>query len=147
MTPPRPDGERLNALRLRIKVLLVEDDQSVETFDALLAHCRVVEGRNRDAERLADEVAVLVRRGVLDSRSPAADALLDFRDPPSSPRADRLSELEAVQATAPPDAAVAVERVRAALHRLWTKAVGTPSYEKKEWQELDSALREPREKR
>jgi hypothetical protein len=48
----------------------------------------------RAAEALADEVAVLVRRGVLDSRSPAADALLDFRDPPSSPRADRLAELE-----------------------------------------------------
>lgn len=46
------------------------------------------------ADRLADEVAVLVRRGVIDSRSPAADALLDYRNPPSTPRADRLAELE-----------------------------------------------------
>lgn len=49
---------------------------------------------DRCAEALADEVAVLVRRGVIDSRSPAADALLDLRNPPSSPRADRLAELE-----------------------------------------------------
>lgn len=48
----------------------------------------------RAADRLADEVAALVRRGKLDSRSPAADALLDYRNPPSSPRADRLAELE-----------------------------------------------------
>lgn len=46
------------------------------------------------ADALADEVAALVRRGVLDSRSPAADALLDYRDPPSSPRADRLAEYD-----------------------------------------------------
>lgn len=35
-----------------------------------------------------------VKRRVIDSRSPAADALLDFRNPPSSPRADRLTVLE-----------------------------------------------------
>ena len=46
------------------------------------------------AARLADEVAALVRRGVLDSRSPAADALLDYRNPPSSERADRLAAAE-----------------------------------------------------
>lgn len=48
----------------------------------------------RDAARLADEVQVLIRRRVIDARSPAADALLDFRNPPSTPRADRLVELE-----------------------------------------------------
>lgn len=48
----------------------------------------------RDADRLADEVAVLVRDGRLDARSPAADALLDYREPPYSPRADRLWQLE-----------------------------------------------------
>jgi len=47
----------------------------------------------RCADALADEVAVLVKRGVIDSRSPAADALLDYRNPPSSPRADRLAAL------------------------------------------------------
>lgn len=44
-------------------------------------------------ERLADEVAVLVMDGTIDARSPAGDALLDCREPPSSPRADRLKEL------------------------------------------------------
>lgn len=49
---------------------------------------------NRDAARLADEVDVLVRRKVIDHRSPAADALLDFREPPSTERSCRLAELE-----------------------------------------------------
>lgn len=48
----------------------------------------------RGAERLADEVAVLIRKGLLDARSPTGDALLDYRNPPSSPRADRLVTLE-----------------------------------------------------
>jgi hypothetical protein len=43
------------------------------------------------ADRLADEVAVLVRRGVIDSRSLAADALLDYRDPPFTERSERLA--------------------------------------------------------
>lgn len=46
------------------------------------------------ADRLADEVAALVRRGVLQTRTPVTDALEDYRLPPSSPRADRLAELE-----------------------------------------------------
>lgn len=49
----------------------------------------------RAADALADEVAALVLRGVLDSRSPAADALLDYRTPPASPRADRLAVTDA----------------------------------------------------
>lgn len=48
----------------------------------------------RCADALADEVAVLVDRKVIDSRSPAADALLDYRNPPRSPRSDRIVELE-----------------------------------------------------
>ena len=48
----------------------------------------------RCADALADEVAALVKRKVIDSRAPAADALLDYRDPPQSPRSDRLVELE-----------------------------------------------------
>jgi hypothetical protein len=50
-----------------------------------------------DAGRtLADEVAVLVKTGVIDSRSPAGDALLDYRDRdhPMSPRGDRLEQLQ-----------------------------------------------------
>ncbi len=52
----------------------------------------------RCADALADEVSVLVMRQVLDARSPAADALIDYRNPPSTPRADRLAELEAEMA-------------------------------------------------
>ena len=48
----------------------------------------------RAADRLADEVAALVQRGKLDARSPL-DALLDYRDSPSTPRADRLAQAEA----------------------------------------------------
>lgn len=51
--------------------------------------------RLRDADRLADEVAVLVVNRVIDSRSAAADALLNYRNPPRSPRSDRLADLEA----------------------------------------------------
>lgn len=36
----------------------------------------------RTAEALADEVAAMVRRREIDARCPAADALLDFRNPP-----------------------------------------------------------------
>lgn len=53
----------------------------------------------RAADALADEVAVLVRRRVIDARSPAADALLDYRDPQGgtpmvTQRADRIATLE-----------------------------------------------------
>lgn len=47
------------------------------------------------ADRLADEVDVLVRRKVIDSRDPAADALVDYRDGhPTSARSDRMVDLE-----------------------------------------------------
>mgnify|MGYP001562521351 CR=1 FL=1 len=46
------------------------------------------------ADRVADEVAALVVNRIIDSRSAAADALLDYRDPPRSPRSDRLGEIE-----------------------------------------------------
>lgn len=49
-----------------------------------------------DAGRLADEVDALIRSRVIDSRSPAADALLDFREPPRTPRSDRLGELDKI---------------------------------------------------
>jgi hypothetical protein len=32
------------------------------------------------------------------------------------------------------------EEIRAMFHRLWTKAVGTPDYVKREWQKLEEAL-------
>src|SRR5436190_18717944 len=51
--------------------------------------------KERCAELLADEVDVLVRRKIIDSRSPAADALLDYRSPPSTPRSIELANLRA----------------------------------------------------
>lgn len=48
----------------------------------------------RAADALADEVAALIRRRELDARSPAGDALLDYRDPPQTSRSDRLAALD-----------------------------------------------------
>lgn len=45
------------------------------------------------ADRLADEVAILIRLGDLDSRSRAGDALLAYRDPPAGKRADEVLAL------------------------------------------------------
>jgi hypothetical protein len=45
------------------------------------------------ADRMADEIALLVRRKEIDARSPAADALLDYREPSTSERSDRMLEL------------------------------------------------------
>lgn len=52
----------------------------------------------RGAERLADEVAALIWRRMINSDSPAADALLDYREPPSSSRSDRLALFDEVTA-------------------------------------------------
>ena len=60
----------------------------VKELEALMEPWRVT------AQALADEVDVLVRRHIIDARSPAADALLDFRNPPMTPRSDRLTTLE-----------------------------------------------------
>jgi len=49
----------------------------------------------RAADALADEVAVLVRVGTIDARSPAGDALLDYRndEAPFTERSERIAEL------------------------------------------------------
>ena len=73
---------RTEALRLRAEV----ERLTVERNKAL--------AWRRCADALADEVAVLVRRKIVDSRSPVADALLDYMEPPSSPRSERLAALE-----------------------------------------------------
>lgn len=88
----RPDMERIKQELARLPT---SDNQIVKDLEAVFLYAAQLE---RDAGRLADEVAVLVRLHNLDSRSPAADALLDYREPPSSPRADRLAELEASRA-------------------------------------------------
>lgn len=72
-------ADQLEAARREIDRL---NAQPVRLFDKLCA------------DRMADEIAVLVQRKVISSRCPAADALLDYRDPPQSPRSDRLLELE-----------------------------------------------------
>jgi hypothetical protein len=83
------------AVQLRERVAELEKRVPDEPFD------------KRCADALADEVAVLVRNRAIDSRSPAADALLDYRNPPSTLRADRLAELE----SAAREAVVMRERV------------------------------------
>lgn len=62
----RAEGERLKARMPR------------EPFDV------------RCADALANEVDRLVRRRIIDSRSPAADALVEYRNPPTDPRQPRL---------------------------------------------------------
>jgi len=46
------------------------------------------------ADKLADEVAVLIRRGSLDACSPVGVALGDYREPPATFRSDRLAGVE-----------------------------------------------------
>jgi hypothetical protein len=78
-------GDR-DALRAAVARLRTEVEQlskrPLRTFDHI------------GGDRLADEVAVLIRRKAIDARSPAGDALLDYREPPSTERADRMAVLE-----------------------------------------------------
>lgn len=70
--------------------------------------------KTRAAEALADEVSVLISRKVIDSRSPAADALLDYHETKMrTPRSDRIAELEQE-----------VERLRAAAPKTLSPAFG-----------------------
>jgi hypothetical protein len=77
----------------RIRVMKAEHGKRLEELE--LRALRAELGVKR-AQGLADEVGLLVERHVIDSRSPAADALLDFRDPnPPNPRRPLREELEA----------------------------------------------------
>ncbi len=70
----------------------------------------------RCADHLADEVDVLIARKLLDSRSPAADALLDYRDPPRTPRSEQIaSNQQAAREALRPiaECGVTTERVKA----------------------------------
>lgn len=71
--------------------------------------------KKRAADTLADEVAVLIRHKVISMRSPVADALLDYRNPPATERADRMAALEAANAT--------LTTMREAIRRLIADAV------------------------
>jgi len=79
---PSPEGReaaKSNVVELEAELLALK-----ASAVGLVARC---------AEKLADEVDVLVRTHKLDSRSPAADALLDYRNPPQTERSDRIVEL------------------------------------------------------
>jgi hypothetical protein len=82
----RPRSEHMDevhGLRVQLATALKERDEArAHPFD------------KRCADALADEVDVLIQRHVIDFRSPAADALLDYRNPPRTPRSDRLAKLE-----------------------------------------------------
>lgn len=77
-----------------LKEKLTEALAEVKTLRSQLFAAGYLTFDKLGADRLADEVDVLVRRKVIDSRSPAADALLDYREPPSSERSCRLASLE-----------------------------------------------------
>lgn len=68
------------------------------------------------ADRLADEVAVLIQRRIIDARSPTADALLDYRETMRTERSDRLATLDAELETARAELR-AVGELLARIHR------------------------------
>lgn len=74
------------------------------------------------ADRLADEVANLVMMRRLDARSAAADALLDYRNPPQSERSDRITDLETSLSAATSRAERAEAEVKRLKQRLLTAA-------------------------
>lgn len=69
--------------------------------DKLLHHVITVAAVCLNWHRNATGVSTAMRpdAGLIDARSPAADALLDYREPPTTPRADRLAKLEALLPT------------------------------------------------
>lgn len=96
-------AEEIRSLRAELAATLARAEKAERERDAAidaLAEKGLSPLARRAADALADEVAVLVRRKVVDSRSPAADALLDYRDPPSTERADRIAAAESALAAA-----------------------------------------------
>jgi len=68
----------------------------ISELDAQVAELKPYVFFRKEADCMADEIDLLVRRKVIDSRSTAADALLSFRSgKPQSERSDRLLALEA----------------------------------------------------
>lgn len=76
-----------DALRQQLEAVTRERDVAMEH----VAKCPPF--KLATAGALADEVSALVRRSVVDARDPVADALLDYRNPPSTERADRIAQL------------------------------------------------------
>ncbi len=75
------------------------DDASAE-IAKLRAEVDEKTTRLRDADMLADEVAALVMRRVIDSRSAASDALLRYREEPRTELSDRIAALESALSAA-----------------------------------------------
>lgn len=80
-------------------------------------------------------------------------ALLVYRERDGGvwyPLCDDIRAFLATPAPVTPETLVALSphqagRSHRILHALWTKAVGTPGYDKAEWQELEAAIVELRE--
>lgn len=86
-----------DALKARLDGAVKSRNDILAERDALKAELAQLKARIprepfdvRCADALADEVAVLIKSGRLDTRSPAGDALLDYRNPPMTTRADAL---------------------------------------------------------
>jgi hypothetical protein len=88
----RPYRNHGNAVGPTLKEIAAQLRAAEGERDALRADRTGMKIRAADA--LADEVQVLIRRNVIDVRSPAGDALLDYRDPPNTERGDRLAAAE-----------------------------------------------------
>lgn len=86
-----------------------------DELDDLRAELNELKWKVRAADAMADAVAVLVQIRKIDSRSRAADALLDYRDPPRDERTDAMAIMESELATAKADA----ERYRVALTEIY----------------------------
>jgi len=93
---PKPRRHRL-APQPRARELFTGYAAALDERDAALATLQAIGAFSFDkicADRMADEIDVLIKRRVIDSRSPAADALLDYREPPRTSRSDRMALLE-----------------------------------------------------
>lgn len=100
---PVSDAAGIAWLRNHARALLTGYAAALDENERLGEYLRVSNGARMfdqlGADRMADEIDALIKRRVIDSRSPAADALLDYRDPPRTPRSDRLGALEAERDT------------------------------------------------
>lgn len=100
---PYLNGEECDLSHIAVSTYGFEILRLAEENRALKAERDALAVANRDlglatfdkvaADRLADEVAALVVNRHLDSRSAAADALLDYREPPRTERSDRIADL------------------------------------------------------
>lgn len=91
--PPKADVAGIAWLRSNLSALLEGYTSALDEIERLNAQpVRLFD--HLAAERMADEIAVLVQRKFIDSRSPAADALLDYRDPPQTERSERIVDME-----------------------------------------------------